>query len=399
VQASRSIQARTAIAVSATANLILRAMGSCLWPGSRPEAPERVCVYRIANIGDTACAIPALDVIRRSFPRAHITMVTSPGTRGAPSASDVLAGTGLVDEIAVYYNDEVASLRGRLRFIREMRARRFDLWIELPIVAAYFPTLVRNMIAARAAGPRYALGWRYTGLRLFKRAQSEQIDFPDEVSRLLALLADLGFDSAAAGFPLAISPVERTAVTRMLDESGASRRPFAALAPGAKAEPNRWPAERFGEVGRELVARGFAVAIVGGDSDSKLCADMASAIGASAFSLAGRTTVRESCELLSRAALLVCNDSGVQHLAAAVGTPCVSLFSCRDFRGKWWPHGSQHQVLRKPVECHTCLLDVCPRGNLCINLIDTREVVAAIDKVLASSAAPAAGFAAGRVGL
>lgn len=360
-------------------------MRKCVWPALLPEAPERVCIYRIGNIGDTACAIPALDVIRRAFPRARLTMVTSPGSPGMPGARELLANAGLVDEIIVYYPSELADLHGKLRFMGEMRARRFDLWIELPVVAANFPTLLRNMIAARAAGAAFGCGWRYAGLRLFKQAQSAELEFPGEVDRLLALLREQGFAAGAPRFPLALSSVEGDAITRILNDAASASRPLAALAPGAKASPNKWPAERFAEVGRALTARGLGVAILGGQPDSSLCEDIADAIGTAAFNLAGRTSVRESCELLSRAALLVCNDSGVQHLAAAVGTPCVALFSCRDFRGKWWPHGAQHVVLRKQVDCHTCLLDTCPRDNLCINLIEVREVVEAVDQILARS--------------
>ncbi len=268
-----------------------------------------------------------------------------------------------------------------------MRARRFDFWIELPVVAARFHTLLRNMITARAAAAGYGCGWRYAGLRLFRQAQSEEADFPGEVDRLLGLMCDEEFAPADPEFPLRLLSAEREAVTKIQSEAGIASRPFAALAPGAKAAPNKWPAERFVEVGRELSARGLAIVILGGQSDFSLCESIAGAIGTGAVNLAGRTSIRESCELLGRAELLVCNDSGVQHLAAAVGTPCVSLFSCRDFRGKWWPHGAQHVVLRKQVDCHTCLLDACPRDNLCIKLIEVREVVEAVDRILARSLA------------
>jgi heptosyltransferase-3 len=114
-----------------------------------------------------------------------------------------------------------------------------------------------------------------------------------------------------------------------------------------------------------------------------MCERIAKAIGRNAVSLAGKTTVRESCEVLARCAMLICNDSGVQHLAAAVGTPCVSLFTRREFPGMWWPHGAQHEVLLKDVECHTCFLDACPYDNKCIKAIGVDEVIAAAGRVLA----------------
>jgi ADP-heptose:LPS heptosyltransferase len=262
-----------------------------------------------------------------------------------------------------------------------MRARRFDAWIELPAVAAKFSMLVRNMLVARLAGARWGYGWRYERMHLFARAQSEVIDFPDEVTRLLALLdAGAVAPAAEAEFPLGIGAAERARAGALLAAAGIG--PLIAMAPGAKRAPNRWPAERFIAVGRHLAERGFALALLGGSGDAEICGSIADALGPCATNLAGRLTLRETCALLERAALLVCNDSGVQHLAAATGTPCVSIFSCRDFRGKWYPHGAMHTVLRKSVACHTCFLDECPYDNRCINLVTAGAVAAAADFAL-----------------
>ena len=209
--------------------------------------------------------------------------------------------------------------------------------------------------------------------------------FPTRSQRLLAIVRAAGIESSGAEFPLALDESVVSNATRLLEQAGldqAGRGAMVAFAPGAKAAPNRWPGERFIEVGRRLVARGERIVILGGAGDVAICDDIASAIGSGAANLAGKTTVRESCEILRRCATVVCNDSGVQHLAAAVGTRCVSIFSCRDFRGKWRPHGAAHVVLRGEVECHTCMLDVCPFDNRCIKLVSVAEVSAAADRIL-----------------
>jgi len=219
------------------------------------------------------------------------------------------------------------------------------------------------------------------------QAQSETLAFPTEVERLVGLLARAGIAAGEINFAIPRSDDDRRSIDDLLNGAARAARLLVALAPGAKAPPNRWPSERFIEVGRRLAGRGLAVLVMGGDADRSLCEEIASALGGGALNLAGRTSLAQSCELLSRCALLVCNDSGVQHLAAAVGTPCVSLFSRRDFRGKWRPYGAQHVVIDKWVECHTCFLNQCPVGNRCINLIEVDEVVAAAERVLASTGA------------
>jgi len=368
----------------AFANSALSGAARCFWPRRRPLDPKRVCVYRIGNIGDTACAIPAMHAIRRAYPTARLTLLTSPGKSGSVGARELLEGVSWLDEIVVYHAEDIATARGRRELIRKLRSHKFDAWIELPAVAASLATQFRNIAVARAAGVRWAFGWRYQP-RFAAQAQSTFTEFPDEVERLLALVREAGFDGTDDDFPLQISDSTSRTVSGLLDQAGVKGggELMIALAPGAKLEPNRWPADRFIEVGKSLAARGNRILILGGASDAPMCDQIANAIGRNAASLAGKTTVRESCEVLARCVMLICNDSGVQHLAAAVGTQCVSLFTRREFPGMWWPHGPQHEVLMKDVECHTCFLDVCPYDNKCIKAIGVDDVVAAAGRVLA----------------
>ena len=314
-------------------------------------------------------------------------MVTSPGKAGSLGARELLDGVSWIDEIVVYHAEDIATARGRIEFVRNLRARKFDLWIELPVVAAPLATLFRNLMVARSAGVRWGFGWRYEP-RFAAPAQSLFFDFPDEVERLLDIVRAAGLAADDEGdeiyFPLELTDSNQRTVTDLLDDAGvAASDLMIGFAPGAKLEPNRWPVDRFIEVGNRLAARGYRIVVLGGSSDVAMCERIAKALGRNAVSLAGKTTVRESCEVLARCAMLICNDSGVQHLAAAVGTPCVSLFTRREFPGMWWPHGAQHEVLLKDVECHTCFLDACPYDNKCIKAIGVDEVIAAAGRVLA----------------
>lgn len=376
-------QALAVRALRASGNAALDVAAKCLWPSRRPRDAKRVCIYRIGNIGDTACAIPAMHAVRRAYPGAHLTLLTSPGKSGSIGARELLEGVGWIDDIVVYHAEDIGTARGRLELIRNLRARQFDVWIELPAVAASLAKQFRNLAFARSAGVRWGFGWRYEP-RFAAPAQTEFVDFPDEVERLLAIVRAGGFAAEEDDFPLELGGANRRALTDLLERAGlAAAEVMIAFAPGAKLEPNRWPAERFVDVGINLVERGYRIVVLGGAADAPMCERIAKAIGRNAASLAGQTTVRESCEVLARCAMLICNDSGVQHLAAAVGTPCVSLFTRREFPRMWWPHGPQHEVLMKSVECHTCFLDACPYDNKCIKAIAVDEVIAAAGRVLA----------------
>ena len=119
------------------------------------------------------------------------------------------------------------------------------------------------------------------------------------------------------------------------------------MAPGAKRSLSLWPVERFVAVGQHLTTKGFRVVVLGGIADVSVCQAVAEGIAGETINLAGRTSLKESCEVLKRCSLLICNDSGVQHLASAVGTACISIFSAHDMPGKWHPYGPENVVLTK----------------------------------------------------
>ena len=381
----RWVQRVTASALYVLANAVLSLARCCLWPRRRPAQACSVCVYRIGNLGDILCALPAMDAVRRAYPAARITLATSPGKTGMPGARELLADAPWLDELFVYHSEDIRTLRQRVRLIRQLRRKKFDVWIELPSSLATFPVLLRNMLAARLSGAKWGYGWTVSTIRWAARAQAERNVFPNEVERLLNIVAQYGIRTPSPQFPLPITEQHVAAVDGLLQNLMTQSSPVVAIAPGAKRPANRWPLDRYAEVGRALLRRGFRVLLLGGADDEPSCAWIASQIGRNALNLAGRTSALESCEVLRRCAFVVCNDSGVQHMAAAVGTPCVSVFSAREMRGKWHPHGPQHVVLREDVPCRACYLDQCPWDNFCMKLVQVPDVLRAAERLSAVS--------------
>jgi ADP-heptose:LPS heptosyltransferase len=379
----RYLQATIVATLYILVNSLLRALRVLLWPRRRPSNPQRICVYRIGFIGDTLCALPAINAIRIAYPRAHLMLLTSPVDGKFPGAKELLAGSTLVDEIQVYLKSDVTGLRNRLAFLRSIRARNVEMWIELPQDLAGPLNQLRNMLIARLAGAQWAYGWGFVStLKLWVQAQSEFLVFPNQVERLLGIIRSAGITAEKkAVFPTVIGSEERSRVDAMLNLT-ADVTELIAIAPGAKKKLSLWPVERFVAVGRDLSSKGFTVVVLGGSADASTCRAVANGIGGDTINLTGRTSLKESCEVLRRCRLLICNDSGVQHLSSAVGTPCISIFSSHDMPGKWYPYGSENVVLRKWTECHTCYLETCPFDNRCLKLIDAHEVIAAVNSKL-----------------
>lgn len=380
----RGLEFRLTSGLYAFANGELEFLRRLLWPRKRPGKAARICLYRVGNIGDVTCAVPAMVSVRKAYPTAAITLLTSPGRRGMPGAKDLLDGADWLDAIWVYYADEVDTFWKRLGFLRRLQKASFDLWIELPNDLASVWMSLRNMCLARCAGAKWAYGWRINTIRWGAQAQSERRTFPGEVDRLIRILACAGIQTPAVVFPLPLLQ-QRRSIDTLLEKRGLKQQALAAVAPGAKRPLNRWPIERFAEVVHHLAQKGFFVLALGGEPDRELCQQAVRGMNRDALSLAGDVSLLETCELLRRCRLLVSNDSGVQHLAVAVGTPCVSVFSFWQLRGKWHPYGVPHRVLQKWVPCHTCFLENCPYDNKCIKLNTVQEVRECVDQLLEES--------------
>jgi ADP-heptose:LPS heptosyltransferase len=365
----------------ALTNTFLRGLRIILWPRRKPSDPERICIYRIGFIGDTVVALPAMHAIRTAYPRAHLTLLTSPVDGKFPGANELLSNSDLFDEVCVYLRSEVRGFRNRVAFLRSIRRHDFDMWIELPQELAGPWGHLRNLLAARLVGVKWGYGWGFvTTIKQWVQAQAEFLQFPAEVEKLLGIVRCAGIPVGdEVTFPIQLTAREENSVDRLLINSV---RGLIAIAPGAKRSLSLWPVERFVEVGRYVASRGFQVVVLGGAADAAVCKAVADGIAGDTIDLAGRTSLKESCAVLRRCSMIICNDSGVQHLAAAVGTRCISIFSAHDMPGKWHPYGAGNVVLRKNVECHTCYRQTCPYDNRCLKLIETKEVIAAVDEKL-----------------
>lgn len=337
-------------------------------------------------MGDFVVGLPALDAIRRAYPRARLCLLTWPERTRRTESWRLLEGTDWIDELIVYSPEVTRSARKLMGMVVALRRYHFDLWFHLPRHHYRLRQVLLAMALARLARPRWARGFGLAKIGWAMAAQSEFLNFPNQTQRLLAVLAEAGITIAAPRFPLLVHPRHQGAVSSWLAQAGLEGRPLVAIAPGALVALKRWPATRFAAVGRELSNAGYGVIVLGSAEEAELARAVAAAVGAGALSLAGRCSLLQSAAALKRAHLLICNDSGLQHLAAAVGTPCVVLFHFADLHGTWHPWGPGHTVLKRWVACHSCNRARCTHRR-CLTEIGVAEVVAAALSKLRSPAA------------
>ncbi len=227
-------------------------------------------------------------------------------------------------------------------------------------------------------------GWRgemrYGLLNDLRTLDKRQL--PMTVQRFVALALE-------PGEPLPVIPPPRLSVNSD-DVAAALRRHqlhkgegdrLLALCPGAEYGPaKRWPEARFGELAQEYRKRGWQVWLFGSEKDRTVCDNVASR-AEGCINLAGRTSLAEAVDLLSLAEAVVSNDSGLMHVAAALGRPLVALYGSSD-PGFTPPLGEPHEILHKGLECSPCFERVCPKGHLrCLTEIGVPEVKAALERL------------------
>jgi ADP-heptose:LPS heptosyltransferase len=257
------------------------------------------------------------------------------------------------------------------RFLARASARAFDLALQM-----YGANAAADAVTA-------ALGARRIGGFLADGDAATTIAYPvgeHEARRHLLLMRHLGADGDDETLAFPVTPADRAAAARLADAAGLSP-PYALIHPGATSPSRRWPAERFAAVGHALAARGLRVAIIGSDDERRLAGRVATLMRAWSVVLAGRTTLGTLAALLEAADVLVGNDSGPAHLAAAVGTPSVTVFLSGD--PVRWAHDPQrHRAVRADVGCNPCPHLTCPIDHRCATRVGAGAVIAEAQALL-----------------
>ncbi len=202
-----------------------------------------------------------------------------------------------------------------------------------------------------------------------------------QVERNLRLVEHLGF--VARDRTLKVYSHNET-IPALLRTAGLQpEKLYIVLHPGASAKARRYPADRFGRVANQLTQHGWQVLVTGVEREASLLQEV-QRYAPDVHILMEKTTLVEYAALIEHAALVICNDTLPMHLADAVRTPEVVLFSGTDYEEQWRPRSTITRLLRRPTPCHPCYLFECPIGLPCLD-IPPEEVVAAAEALISMS--------------
>lgn len=341
--------------------------------GRRPlsaDPPERILFLLFGAIGDVTRALPLLTRVRRGYPRAHIAWAVE------PAAAPLLHEHPALDELIFY--DRAAGPRRFWPFLQTVRRGRFDVVLDLQ----------------RHAKSGLASLWSRAPLRIgFHRRNSKEGNFlcnthaiapvPDLSRKLrhyLGFADALGLPDDGVRFDLRLDADEQHYVDALLAETP---RPFAAFFVGSRWPSRFWFPEATAEVAQTL-RREYALGtvLVGGRGETAFARRVHDILGdGQATDVSGKTGLRDLIGIFSRARLGIGPDSGPMHIAAAVGTPVVSLWGATS-PTRSAPWGSEDFVIRGPAACSPCYVRTCPIGRACMQRITPAQVLDVACRIL-----------------
>ncbi|WP_254926215.1 glycosyltransferase family 9 protein [Bordetella genomosp. 11] len=334
--------------------------------------PRRIAIFRALQLGDMLCAIPALRALRRHCPQAHITLIgldnAGPFARRFHRYIDELLPFPGIPE----FPEQTARPDALPAFYREARARRFDLALQMHGSGTLSLPIVRALGAEAHAGFVPHPPMAHPG-----RLMPWPDDLP-EPRRYTALMRFLGVPVDSDALELPLSPEDRDEACQLAARYGFEPERTLFIHPGARLRSRRWPAERYARIAAALSGQGWRIAVTGSDSEAALTAPVVDAAGPAAIDLTGRTSLGGLAALLARAPMLVCNDTGVSHIAAATGTPSV-VVACGSDTRRWAPlDRARHVVIADYPPCRPCAYDECPIGHVCASNVSVDTVLRAI---------------------
>ena len=336
-------------------------VASNLWDGVR-----RV-VIRSANwVGDAVMSLPAISSVCREVPGAEVVLLAKPWV------ADLYSEYPGVHRVILYESPGVhEGIRGRWKLARELKKERFDL-------ALHLPNSFDSALVSFLAGIPRRVGYNTDGrgiLLTHKVSVDGRAKKGHQVEYYLHLIRSLGL-KAVEGVPALQVPRDQIPPAEaILKSAGVGDGPYVGMSPGAQyGSAKEWFPERFGLLGQRVYRElGGRFLILGSPGDRVIASQIGAIAGEGAVDLTGKTTLAQAMALIARCRVFVTNDSGLMHVAAALGVRLVAIFGSTD-PSRTGPLGRNSRVIYKSMPCAPCLKTQCPQNRECMEAISVEEV-------------------------
>lgn len=345
------------------------------------QNPQNILLIQLGDIGDVILTIPCIRALKETFPAAYIYVAVRDKASGIIELCEWSSG---VIPITNKKRGLVAEIGHQIRFFSKLRSLRFDLAIDMR-------TGTRGAIIAFLSGAGKRLAFFAPDGKLWRNRVFTNLVVPKYIIDQHMVDYNLGLLA-----PFKIIPKERKPQIRIplesqraikdlfLKEGISGDLPLVAIQPFSLWQYKEWPQEKFVALINWIKEKyNLPILITGGPDERQRAADLATKAGKEVYNMAGKTSIEMYAALLSLCRLMISVDSAGPHLAAAVGTPTVTIYgpSSPDV---WAPIGRQHLVVQKKLACVPCSLTGCEGSMVsrCIVDLDVDEVKLAVEKQL-----------------
>lgn len=326
---------------------------------------NKILVIRVDGIGDLLNSTPAISLLRKSYPSAEITVLARP--LNAP----VLIGNPDVDRVLVFDNDgKHGGTLARLQFYRELRRERFQLVVAMQ-------TAMWSHFVAFISGAPYRLGRYQKRFRStlthawrgrYRKGETHEVDRNLELVRLICQ------GTGERKLVYRVLPDEIAAAKARRTSWGIGDDAFLiGIHPGGSSFDKRWPEKHYADLADRLAQQYKAtILLLRGPEEAELVQNIQEAMQFPAVTYAPET-IRELGALLSCCNMVICNDSGPMHLAAALDAPMVAIFGPTDHVA-WHPLSENASIVRRDMPCWPCSAHKCKIGWECTKKLPVKPV-------------------------
>lgn len=331
---------------------------------------NRIGVFRALQLGDLLCSVPALRALRAGYPDAHVTLIGLPWARVLIERYPALLDDFIAFPGAPGLPEREPDVTAAAGFADTLRERDFDLLLQMHGSGGVTNPLLETWCARRLVAFHTAADSVDDG-----RCYLAWDEHESEVLRQLRLAVAAGGVPCGTALEWPVTAEDRRDAAALL---GTADRDYACLHPGARYPSRRWPVERYAAVADALARHGCRIVITGTEDERPLTQALAARIAHPVTDLTGRTTLGSLSAVVAGARLVVCNDTGLSHVAVAVGTPSVVVSSGSDV-ARWRPLDElRHRTLAHAPACRPCMHTVCPTGHECARAITVEQVLEAV---------------------
>ncbi len=335
--------------------------------------PKKILIVLHGSIGDVTRALPLATLLRAGFPQANLAWAVE------PSSLPLVQNYPAVDEVILF--DRRRWWADVWPFLKQIRSKRFDLVIDLQ-------RIFKSGVISRWSGAPRRVGFNRRDGKEFNWLFNNHFipAFGEDISKLdhyLKFAEYLGVATRPVAWSFNLSGAEETAVDRHL---AGVKRSFAVLLVGSRWESKQWFPAQVAGCGKVIDERyGLDVVLLGAKGEERLAEQAMSHPGFSATNLVGLTSLREALGIVTRARVVVGPDTGLMHIAAAVGTPVVSLWGATSPR-RTGPYGFEDLIIQGRAACVPCYRRHCPIGRVCMQSISVEEIAGKITQALSRAA-------------